>query len=50
MMALIDAVPDLDVALRHEVKNYLEGFFRTIDKPASIKKQFVDGCKPQPYM
>ena len=50
MMALVDAVPDLDAALRREVKNYLEGFFRTIDKPASIKKQFVDGCKPQPYM
>ncbi len=50
MMALIDAVPDLDATLRREVKNYLEGFFRTIDKPASIKKQFVDGCKPQPYM
>jgi hypothetical protein len=32
------------------VKDYLESFFRTIDKPASIKKQFVDGCKPNPTM
>jgi hypothetical protein len=27
------------------MKGYLEGFFRAIDKPASIKKALVDGCK-----
>ena len=37
-------------APRGEMKEYLEAFFRSIDKPASIKKTFVDGCKPQPTM
>jgi hypothetical protein len=25
--------------------DYLDAFFRTIDKPESIKKNFVNGCK-----
>jgi hypothetical protein len=50
MLALIDGMRDLDQPARNEAKEYLEGFFRTIDKPASIKKTFVDGCKPQPTM
>jgi hypothetical protein len=50
MLALVASMKDLDSATRSEVKSYLEGFFRTIDKPASIKKQFVDGCKPAPTM
>ena len=32
--------------MRREMKEYVEGFFRAIDKPASIKKTLVDGCKP----
>ena len=31
---------------RSEAKEYLESFFRSIEKPNAIKKQFVDGCKP----
>jgi hypothetical protein len=50
MLALIDSLRDLEQGARAEAKEYVEGFFRTIDKPASIKKQFVDGCKPQPTM
>ena len=50
IMALLTSLKDLDGAARAEIKDYVEGFFRTIDKPASIKKQFVDGCKPQPTM
>jgi hypothetical protein len=50
MLALVDSIKDLDSNSRSEVKDYLESFFRTIDKPASIKKQFVDGCKPNPTM
>ena len=41
---------DLDSSGRSEVKDYIEAFFRQIDKPESIKKQFVNGCKPQPTM
>jgi hypothetical protein len=44
-MSVVEGIRDLESATRAEVKDYLEGFFRTIDKPSSIKKQFVDGCK-----
>jgi hypothetical protein len=50
MIALIDSMKDLDSSARSETKDYLEAFFRQIDKPESIKKQFVNGCKPQPTM
>ena len=50
MLSLIDSLKDLDANSRSETKDYLEIFFRQIDKPESIKKQFVNGCKPQPTM
>jgi hypothetical protein len=50
MLGLIDSMQDLAAPTRRDVKEYVEGFFRSIDKPGSIKKTFVDGCKPQPTM
>jgi len=50
MAALIDSMTDLDRDARIEAREYLESFFRSIEKPGSIKKQFVDGCKPAPTM
>ena len=50
MFALVDSMKAFDGSTRSEVKDYLESFFRTIDKPDSIKKTFVNGCKPKPYM
>ena len=50
ILELVASLRDLDSSARSEMKDYLEGFFRTIDKPASIKKQFVDGCKPKSTM
>jgi len=50
MLALVDSIRDLEAATRRETKEYVEGFFRAIDKPASIRKTFVEGCKPQPTM
>jgi hypothetical protein len=32
------------------MKEYVESFFRAIDKPASIKKTLVDSCKPASTM
>ena len=40
----------LEQSSRREMKDYVESFFRQIEKPASIKKALVDGCKPQPTM
>jgi hypothetical protein len=50
MFTLLDSMRDLEPATRGEAKAYLESFFRTIEKPDSIKRQFVNGCKPQPTM
>jgi hypothetical protein len=50
MFTLLDSMRDLDAGARAEAKDYLESFFRTIERPASIKRQFVDGCKPKPTM
>ena len=50
MLALVDAMRDLDQSLRGEMKEYIAGFFRVIDKPASIKKALVDACKPASTM
>jgi hypothetical protein len=50
MLALVDGMKDLDSAARSEMKDYLDSFFRTIERPASVKRQFVDGCRPAPTM
>jgi hypothetical protein len=50
MLALADSLPDVERAARSEMKEYLETFFRAIDKPASVKKTFFDSCKPKPTM
>jgi hypothetical protein len=50
MFTLLESMRDLDPLARGEAKNYLEGFFRAIERPESIKKQFVNGCKPHETM
>jgi hypothetical protein len=50
MLALVDSTRDLEPATRRDVKEYIEGFFRTIERPASIKKALVDACKQAPTM
>jgi hypothetical protein len=47
MLAEIDAVKELNGSHRSEMKDYLESFFRTIDKPDSIKKNYVNSCNPK---
>lgn len=50
MLGLVDSMKELDGSNRNEMKDYLEAFFRAVDKPDSIKKNLVNGCKPQPTM
>ena len=45
LLSVVDGMRDLDSSARSEMKDYLDAFFRTIDKPESIKKNFVNGCK-----
>jgi hypothetical protein len=44
MMTVIDSSHELNGVHKGEMKSYLEGFFRRIATPESIKKTFVDGC------
>jgi hypothetical protein len=50
MFTLLESMRDLEPLARGEAKTYLESFFRTIERPESIKRQFVNGCKPAPTM
>jgi hypothetical protein len=50
MLTLLESMKDLEPLARGEAKSYLESFFRTIEKPDSIKRQFVNGCKTQDTM
>ena len=43
--ALYDEIPGLTDASRRDAKAYLDGFYRTIDRPLEIKRAFIDGCK-----
>jgi hypothetical protein len=44
IMSLYDSIPDLDQGYRKDAKNYLDGFFKIIEKPGEAKRAFVDGC------
>jgi hypothetical protein len=50
MVKEIESMKDLGSSHKSEMKDYLESFFRTIETPEAIKKNFVNGCKPQPTM
>jgi hypothetical protein len=50
MFTLLESMRDLEPLARGDAKNYLEAFFRAIERPESIKRQFVNGCKSQPTM
>jgi hypothetical protein len=50
LIGLVEGMRDLDSGARSEMKSYLESFFRGIERPANVKRQFVDGCKAAPTM
>src|SRR5262249_23659495 len=50
MFAVIDGQADLAPSGRTEMKDYLAGFFKTIERPSTIDKALVSGCRPQPTM
>jgi hypothetical protein len=45
MMAALNSIPDMDSAVRSEVKAYLDDFYSTIERPSGVKRFFIDGCK-----
>jgi len=44
IMSLYDSVPALDNGYRKDARNYLEGFFKIIEKPGDVKRAFIEGC------
>jgi hypothetical protein len=50
VMRLVDSVPGMTQASRQDVRRYLQDFYSSIDRPASVKRTLVDGCKSTPTM
>jgi hypothetical protein len=50
VMALVDSVPGMTPASREDSRKYLRDFYSSIDRPASVKRLFVDRCKPTSTM
>jgi hypothetical protein len=44
MLALYDSIPELDEKYRRDARQYLEQFYRTIDRPGDVKRAFIDNC------
>jgi hypothetical protein len=45
VMALYDTLPDLTASSRKNITGYLEEFYRTIDRPADVKRDLVAKCE-----
>ena len=43
-LAIYDTLPGLSDNYRKSAKNYLEEFYKTIDKPDAVKKQLINAC------
>lgn len=43
ILALFDSLPDLSRDMRKEAKEYLEEFYRDLDRPNEVKSTFVSG-------
>jgi hypothetical protein len=51
ILALYDSSPDLDPNYRRDAKDYLEEFFRGLERKGDVKRAFVDGqCSSKPTM
>jgi hypothetical protein len=44
VMALYDSVPEIQEKYRRDARQYLEQFYRTIDRPKDVKRAFLDDC------
>lgn len=50
MMRVYDAVPKIQPDYPREARMYLDEFFSTIDRPARVKRAFIDGCNSRAGM
>ena len=44
LMAVYDAVPGLEAGYRRDAREYLDEFFRAIDRPGDVRRAFIDNC------
>jgi len=44
ILSLYETIPALDAGYRKDARNYLDGFFKIIEKPGEAKRAFIDGC------
>lgn len=42
---IFDDIPGMTESSRRNAQGYLDGFYRTIDRPADVKRAFIEGCK-----
>ena len=45
MLAAVNTMVDLNSDSRTEVRNFLNDFFNGLDRPSSVKQNFINGCK-----
>jgi hypothetical protein len=50
LLGVYDSIPELKPKYVADARKYLDQFFRTIERPESAKKAFIDGCNNRPYM
>lgn len=44
ILALYDSIPELDQRYRRNARQYLEEFYKTIDRPSDVRRAFVNSC------
>src|SRR5207247_6755432 len=50
IMALPDALADMDKQSRQEAKNFLDGFYSSVKNQKDVRRLFVEGCSKAPTM
>jgi len=51
VLALYDSQPELDPSYRRDAKSYLDQFYRTLDRPADVRRTFIEGqCSKKSLM
>lgn len=50
VMAVYDSVPGIKPGYVRQAREYLDEFYRTIERPASVKRAFIDGCNARAGM
>jgi len=50
VLALIDAIPDLDKSRRNTARSFLNEFYSLLGRQDRLKRELVDKCRPAPTM